>query len=368
MNFRGHLIRTLASRGYRVTVCVPDAPAAVREGIENAGAHYQDIPLDRTGINPLRDLQTLFFLYRLIKKIRPEIVFSYAAKPIIWGGIGARLAGCRCFCALFTGLGYAFTPSLKYKQRIVSRIVRTLYSISIKNTCIAFFQNPDDRQTLLQAGVLKEGTVSKIINGSGVDLTQYPVQPLPEKPVFLLVARLIVDKGVHEFRQAAQIIKDKYPEARFIVVGGLDSNPAAITEKELQTWIESGDIEYWGQLEDVLSALGKSQVFVLPSYREGTPRSTLEAMSTGRPVITTDAPGCRETVQHGVNGFLVPAKDPVALAEAMERFVTDPALAETMGTNSRMIAEQKYDVHKVNEEIIKTMELSFKDGQAGGRI
>jgi glycosyltransferase involved in cell wall biosynthesis len=195
-----------------------------------------------------------------------------------------------------------------------------------------------------------------VVNGSGVDLDKFVfISPLKVKPVFLLIARLIGDKGIREFVQAAQLIQRSYPDCRFLLVGGLDSNPDAISQIELDDWIHNGMVEYLGRLDDVRPAIARASVYVLPSYREGTPRSVLEAMAMGRAIITTDAPGCRETVIDGENGFLVPVKSVDALVDAMTRFIEDPDLAVRMGKRSREIAEEKYDVHKVNAVMLKEM-------------
>jgi glycosyltransferase involved in cell wall biosynthesis len=231
-----------------------------------------------------------------------------------------------------------------------------LYRAALARTKAVFFQNPDDLADFKKRNLLKKGVKTVIINGSGVDLNHYSLSPLPDEPVFLLMARLIGDKGIREYQEAARRVRAKYSQARFLLAGGFDENPAAIDKEEIRGWQEEKDIEYLGRLEDVRPAIAQSRIYVLPSfYREGTPRTILEAMSMGRPVITTDAPGCRETVEHGVNGFLVPVKDAGALAEIMEKFIEQPSLAESMGRESRRIAEQKYDVRKVNCMILEVM-------------
>ena len=218
-----------------------------------------------------------------------------------------------------------------------------------------FFQNPDDETLFRKFRLLPETVPSFVVNGSGVDVAEYSVAPLPDKPCFLLIARLLGDKGLREYAQAAQLVKSVYPEAVFRLVGWIDDNPDAITQRELDQWVDSGLLEFLGRLDDVRPAISGCSVYVLPSYREGTPRTVLEAMAMGRAVITTDAPGCRETVVDGDNGFLVPVKDINALADAMIKMVDTPGLAASMGERSRRIAEEKYDVHKVNAAMLEGM-------------
>lgn len=193
------------------------------------------------------------------------------------------------------------------------------------------------------------------MNGSGVDVADYALAPLPQNPSFLLIARLLGDKGVREYAQAARKVKAQYPDSIFRLVGWIDDNPDAIGQLELDEWVSSGTVEFLGKLADVRPAIADCNVYVLPSYREGTPRTVLEAMAMGRPVITTDAPGCRETVTDGDNGFLVSVMAVDELAAAMVRFIESPELVASMGERSRLVAEQKYDVHRVNEFMLGEM-------------
>lgn len=226
-----------------------------------------------------------------------------------------------------------------------------------------FFQNPDDLNLFKKLGILKPNIPATVVNGSGVDINNFNIIPFPTyssgviKPSFLLIARLLKDKGLIEYIEAARIIKSRYPETEFHLVGYIDENPAAITQSQLDEWVESGVVNYWGRLNDVRPAIAASSVYVLPSYREGTSRSVLEAMAMGRPIITTDAPGCRETVVDSRNGFLVPIKTVNELANAMEQFIKNPELIKNMGKASRKLTEERFDVNKVNEFMIKEMSL-----------
>jgi len=357
INFRGTLLEAMVARGHEVIACAPNAPDKVREKLVDMGVAYCHVPIKRAGMNPIRDLSTAVYLFRLFRRKQPYAVLGYTAKPVIWGCLAAMAAGGPGAYAMITGLGYAFINGGGLKQQIIGRIVSMLYRGALARVHAVFFQNRDDLTEFKQKKLLKNGVKTVLINGSGVDLRHYCKSPLPEKPVFLLMSRLIADKGIREYREAARRVRAKYPQARFLLAGGFDENPAAISKEEIRVWQEEGDIEYLGWLEDVRPAIGQSRVYVLPSYREGTPRTVLEAMSAGRPVITTDAPGCRDTVVDGVNGFIVPVKDAGALAEAIKKFIKQPGLAESMGEESRRIAEEKFDVHKVNKMILDTMGL-----------
>jgi glycosyltransferase involved in cell wall biosynthesis len=267
------------------------------------------------------------------------------------------LAGVPYRFALITGLGYAFQGQEEDggSRSLLRSLVKRLYGLALGGIHKVFFQNPDDEALFRSLGILRSVIPSRVVNGSGVDVAQYSVAPLPAEPSFLLIARLLGDKGVREYVEAARRVRVRQPAAVFRLVGWIDENPDAIHQHEVDGWVADGVIEYLGRLEDVRQAIGASSVYVLPSYREGTPRTILEAMAMGRAIVTTDAPGCRETVEDGDNGFLVPVKAVDELAAAMLRFVEQPLLAAKMGSRSRQIAEEKYDVHKVNAVMLKEM-------------
>jgi glycosyltransferase involved in cell wall biosynthesis len=357
INFRGPLIGTLIERGHNVIACAPPAPDDVRAQLAALGADYYSVPLARAGLNPAEDLKALLSLTRLFRKVRPDIVLGYTVKPVIWGGLASRLARVPSSYGMITGLGYAFSDNGDLKQRAIGRVVCSLYRLALSHARAVLFQNPDDQAEFERRGLLPKNGTKAQINGSGVDLDIYTPQPMPDEPVFLLVARLLADKGIREYVEAARRIKRRYPQARFQLAGGFDPNPTAIKPDELRTWEEEGVIEYLGQLDDVRPAFAAARFYVLPSYREGTPRTVLEAMATGRPVITTDAPGCRETVVDGENGFLVPVMNAKSLRTAMEKLLEDPELAERMAQKGLERVREKYDVHKVNATIMEAMGL-----------
>lgn len=357
LQFRGPLIEALLERGLEVHVAAPDLAddSELRDILISRGLTVHSIPLRRTGVNPFADLRTLFVLWCLMRRIRPDYVLGYTIKPVVYGSIAAWMAGVPRRFALITGLGYAFQGDVR--RGGLRAVVQRLYALSLRRTHGVFFQNPDDESLFRSAGILNSAITSVVLNGSGVDLAAFDMTRLPVEPVFLLVARLLGDKGVREYIEAARIVRRGRPNARFLLVGWIDENPDAIKRHELDSWIDEGVVEYLGRLADVRPAIAQASCYVLPSYREGTPRTVLEAMAMGRAVITTDAPGCRETVIDGVNGFLVPVREVAPLVSAMLRFIESPELLSEMGKKSRELAVQKFDVHKVNSIMINAMKI-----------
>lgn len=356
--FRAPLIASLQAKGLDVHVAAPGLPPGdpVRARLEAQGLNVHDIPMERTGTNPVADLGTMFALFRLMRRIRPQYVMGYTIKPVIYGTLAAWLAGVPRRFALITGLGYAFQQ--ESGRGGMRALVQRLYALALGRVDKVFFQNPDDRDLFLQRDILPANVPSCVVNGSGVDVSSFATAPLPVGTTcFLLIARLLGDKGVREYAAAALRIRAKRSDASFGVVGWIDSNPNAIAQSELDEWVRDGVVEYLGKLSDVRPAIAASTVYVLPSYREGTPRTVLEAMAMGRAVITTDAPGCRETVVDGDNGFLVQVKSVDELEAAMLRFLEEPGLAQHMGQRSREIAEAKYDVQKVNAVMLAEMDI-----------
>jgi len=357
LNFRGPLLRALMAERLQVHVAAPDLPAdsAIRIELQELGAKVHEIALKRTGVNPLADVSTVYHMWRLMRRIKPDYLLGYTIKPVIYGNIAAWLAGVPRRFALITGLGYAFMGDAGNRSWL-KKIVQVLYRTALGRVHKVFFQNSDDELLFHALGIIKSlDRKTVVVNGSGIDVGSFTVSPLPQIKQFLLIARLLGDKGVREYVEAATIVRQQYPDVRFGLVGWIDENPNAISEIELQHWIEAGDVQFYGRLADVKPAIAQSSIYVLPSYREGTPRTVLEAMAMGRPIITTDAPGCRETVVDGDNGFLVPVKAIDELAFAMLKFVESPELIARMGRRSRQIVEEKYDVNKVNEHMLKEM-------------
>lgn len=340
---------------HEVIACVPDASPAVLKKLEDVGVTCIDVSLARTGLNPWADIKTLYQLYKIFKLVRPEQVFSYTGKPVIYGSIAAKLAGVPQIFSMITGIGSYFVHK-DFKSRVVRWIMSNFYKLALSFNTKVFFQNTDDIKDFVDFKIFNNPSRTVLTNGSGVNLQQFKNLPLPkDKICFLLTARFILAKGVMEYLAAAQEIKHRYPEVEFLLVGWYENKDEAIEPAVIQAYIDQGIIRYLGKLDDVRPALAQASVFVLPSYREGTPKTVLEAMACGRAIISTDVPGCRETVIDGENGYLVPARDVASLRMALEKFIIEPALIKTMGQRSHEIAVSKYDVVQVNNIILNAM-------------
>lgn len=356
INFRSYFLQSMVSHGHQVYAVAPHIPDHIAQQLRALGVEAVSVDLQRTGKNPFRDWQSYRALLDFFRREKPDRLFSYTAKPVIYGSLAGQKAGIGQIYSMITGLGYAFMGR-SVKDRMIGWIVRLLYRRALRVNEKVFFQNPDDRELFLRLGLLHSTEQSVMVNGSGISLDYFQPIPLPDQPIFLLVARLLRDKGIVEYVQASARLKKRYPQARFLLVGWFDSHPTAIQSDEVDMWQQKMGIEYLGSTDDVRLVMSKSSVYVLPSYREGTPRTVLEAMAMARPLITTDAPGCRETVEDGFNGLLVPVGDDSLLESAMEKLLNDRFLREMMGNNGRKLAEQKYDVHKVNHRLLETMGL-----------
>ena len=357
INFRGVLIQRITSGGHEVVACAPDDNAAVTAALGAMGARFRIVQMARASLSPLSDLRTLCALVRLLYEEKPDIILAYTQKPIIYAGIASRIVRHGRFFPMVTGLGYAFSEDGRRKW--LRSIVSSLYRLAIADASSVVLYNRDDHIELLRRGALQVNQNVTMVPGSGVDMTHFAEQPIPAgQPTFLLIARLLHDKGLREYVGAARIVRQSYAHAKFQLLGPFDANPASISVAELSQWEAEGCIEYLGQTEDVRPYLAACSVFVLPSYREGMPRAITEAMATGRAIITTDVPGCRDTVTNNENGFVVPVRNSEALAEAMIHFCRDPALALRLGKMSRQIALRRYAVEPVNELLLATMGLS----------
>jgi glycosyltransferase involved in cell wall biosynthesis len=351
--FRGDLLRTMADAGHAVLAITPDHEPTVQAELEAMGVAHVVVPIERNGLNPIGDLRATIALQRLLAGYRPDVTLCYAAKPVVYGSLAARLAGVPTRSAMITGVGSVLTAQGGPKERLMSLILRYMYAVALRQNEVVFFQNHDDMSLFVGRGLVGKGQRRVLIHGSGVNLERFCPAPLPPAPlVFLFVGRLIRDKGIREFVEAARLVHASHPDVGFRVVGSSDTNPTAIPPHELAAWEAEGLVGFEGEVLDVRPSIAAAHVLVLPSYGEGMPRSVLEAMAMGRAVITTDVPGCREAVQDGRTGYVVPARDPVALAAAMRRLVDDPGLLEPMGREGRVVAEQRFDVHSVNRTVL----------------
>lgn len=361
INFRGPLIKAMSEAGWEVHAAAPELTFhdSVVQQLNDWGVHCHNLSLERTGTNPINDLKGFVGSYRLMRSIRPAAVLTYTIKPVIYATLAAWAARVPRRFALITGLGYAFTGEATGKRRLIQHMAGRLYGVALRKADRVFFQNPDDEALFREMNLVPAKVPSTVVNGSGIDLSLFQPTALPQgRLVFLLIARLLGDKGIREYVAAARVIREKHPDVVLRLVGAVDDNPDSISADEVESWQYDGTIEYLGRLDDVRPAIEGCSVYVLPSYREGTPRTVLEAMAMGRPIVTTDAPGCRETVVNGDNGFLVPVRSVDALVTAMEKFILEPGLVAQMGQRSREIVVDKYDVHKVNAVMLKEMGIA----------
>ena len=359
--FRADLIRTLLKKGHKVYAFTSEYTAEDLKKIENLGATPITYTLNRGGLNPLADIIATYQLSKKIKAINPDLVFSYFSKPVIFGTLAAKLAKAPRVVGMLEGLGYTFTEQpegLSKKTKLIKKIQIFLYKIALPQLDQLIFLNPDDPKDLLEKYAINVKNV-EVLGGIGLNLQDYPYQPLSNIHLplkFLFIGRLLKEKGIHEFVQAANLVKKIYPDTEFTVLGAIDRhNLGALQQTDLDTLISSNIIQYPGHVSNIKDWIADSHVFVLPSYREGVPRSTQEAMAIGRPVITTDVPGCRDTVIDGVNGFLVPKWNPQALVEKMIYFIEHPEQVRMMGDQSHKIAIEKFDAKKVNQHLLEIL-------------
>lgn len=334
------------SAGYDVTVVTQIA----RHGdlIRSHGLKLVPIRLSRQGTNPLQDLALIARLCRIYRRARPDIVHQVAIKPVLYGSLAARLAGVPGVVNAPAGLGFLFS-SRRLKARILRPFVRLAFRVLLGGRhSRVIVQNPDDARLLTRAARLDASRVH-LVRGSGVDLERFRPQPeRPGKPVVMLPSRLLWDKGVGEFVAAAQRLRSEGIEARFVLVGEPDpGNPAAVPEAHINQWVANGDVEWWGHSADMPATLALSHVVCLPSYREGLPKVLLEAAACARPIVTSDAPGCREIVRNGENGLLVPVKAVPGLADALKRLILDSGLRQAFGTRCREIAAAEFGLERV---------------------
>ncbi|WP_313804095.1 glycosyltransferase family 4 protein [Sphingobium sp.] len=363
INFRGALIAGMVAEGHEVVACAPDEEPEVLAKLAGMGVRFCRTPMARAGTNPLHDARTLLHYRRLMRMERPDVVVAYTQKPIIYGGLAARLWSRARYFAIMSGLGYVFSEeadSRHWLRTIVSR----LYRIGVARARCIFVFNNDDHRVMQESGIVPPAQRVMQVPGSGIDVRHFAEQPLPGGPfTFLMMGRLMRDKGVGEYVEAARIIRARRPDVRFLLLTRPETeNPTGYAAADLEQWREAGLIEFLPETRDVRPFIASAHAFVLPSfYREGLPRTILEALAIGRPVITTDMPGCREPIRDGVNGLLVPPRDGPALAEAMEQLIADPARVTAMAKAARQTAVDIYDVDKVNAMLLDVMQLRGSD-------
>jgi glycosyltransferase involved in cell wall biosynthesis len=355
-NFRAGLIRALRAEGYEVFALSP--PDAYAPRLAELGARHVAVPMDSAGVSPARDLALLARYRSALKAAAPDVFLGYTAKPNVWGSLAAQSLGIPTINNV-SGLGTAFI-----REGLLTKIVTNLYRAAFRRASTVFFQNGEDRDLFVARRIVHPDKAD-LLPGSGIDLERFAPRPRPaveERPfAFLMVARLLWDKGVREYVEAARIVRARHPETRFRLLGFLDvANRTAVPRAEVEGWVAEGLIDYLGDAEDVRPILAEADCVVLPSYREGLPRVLLEASAMGKPLIATDVPGCRHIAEEGVNGFLCAVRDHASLAEAMSRMLAlPPAERRAMGAAARARVEAEYDETLVARRYIEAIEKAL---------
>jgi glycosyltransferase involved in cell wall biosynthesis len=365
VSHRLQLARACLDAGYEVAVCAGES--GYRRQIEALGIRFFALSIDRGGTHPLRDAKTLAQLVRTYREFRPDLVHHVTIKPVIYGSIAARATGVQGVVNAVSGLGYAFIPRANERWRNIAlrAALRAAYRVSLAGSRTrVIFQNEDDRQTFVDAGLVAAAHTT-LIRGSGVDLKSFRETPLPDGDlVAVLPARLLFDKGVSEFVGAARRLKSRHPTARFVLLGRLDpDNPAAISQQQVEEWVAEGVVEWWPQRDhaDMPGVLQQTHVVVLPSYREGLPLALAEAAASGRAVITTDVPGCRDAVVDGQTGWLVPVRNVEALEEALHEALVDRPMLAGKGAAARRLAEERFSF----DQVVRRTQATYAELLAG---
>lgn len=363
VNFWSVLLQECRDAGHEVTCMVPDHDPEALAAIAALGAHVRHYPLDRKGLNPLRDTSSFLTLYQEFRALRSEgyeAAFLTTIKGVIYGLPAAALAGIPTRCAMITGLGYMFEADTPIKKGLRA-LAALLYRFSLSFSKAVLFQNNDDLATFRAHGCLPPQAHVEMTRGTGVDTAHFTPAPLPavSAPVFLLVARLLEAKGLAEYAEAARRVKQFCPTARFQLLGPPETGRGGVPLETIRQWEREGLVEYLGETRDTRPFLAQCTVVVLPSWREGLPCSLMEGMSARRAVIATDVPGCRDLVRPEKNGLLCPVRDPEALAAACLRFVNDPGLADRLGAGGRLMAEEELGARKAAQHILNVMNIPY---------
>ena len=356
INVRSHLLLRIKDKGIHVGALAPACTENLQNRINKIVDRYIRLRINRSSMNPLSEMVTLFNIILAIFEYKPKNILAVTIKPIVWSGVASNFFNLR-FTALITGLGYAFHDSGNMRS-VLKYITIYLYRLSLKNAHSVIFQNADNMNKFIDLNIVKP-QVCCLVEGSGVDLNHFEFSKLPKTKeiIFLCIARLMSEKGVREYAAAAKHISKTKENIKFVLLGSVYNGPDAIDLKEVGSWISDGFITHIDHTTDVRPYIRSSHVFVLPSYHEGIPRSTLEAMSMGRPIITTDAVGCKETVIDGVNGKLIPVKSTNMLIDSMIWCTENRDKLDLMGIESRRIARERFDIELINEQMIKAINL-----------
>lgn len=352
------LMLNLKEKGHQLLCLTPPGDLGSEKLLKSYGAKIINYPLNRKGLNPFQDMRSFFALKKIFEEEKPDLLFATTIKPVIYGLLAAKQTKVPAIFATITGLGYVFEKD-SAKKRLINFAGSKLYQIALKGANGIFFQNNEDRELFINNGIIKNDMRLRMARGTGVDIEKFSPAPFPEHLPgalnFLFIGRLLEAKGLFEYAQAAEILRTRWPLAKFQILGPMEEGSGSISSKQLEEWQRSGNIKYLGSSEDVRPFIANAHVIVLPSWREGTPTSIMEAMSMERACIVSDVPGCREVVQDGRNGFLCKAHNPEDLARLMEKFLKNPELLSHMAQESRKMAVSIFDANKVAEGIISDM-------------
>jgi len=344
------LAAAVRAEGHEVVLASPPGRYAVR--LAEAGFRWCPLPFERSGINPLRETITVLRVARVYRRERPDLVHHFTLKCALYGSLAAHFAGIRAVVNAITGVGYIFA-STDLRAKLLRRVTTLLCRCAFRNTHV-IFQNPDNRSAFVHSRIVSEES-SHLVKGSGVDVQHFLPTPEPAGvPIVLLASRMLWDKGIRDFVEAASRLRNDGVAARFVLVGDRDpENPGAIPKALLEEWQQSNTVEWWGKRDDMPAVFSQAHVVCLPSYGEGLPKVLIEGAACGRPLVATDVPGCREVVRHGENGLLVPPRNPEALAEAIATLLKDPALRARMGARGREIAVQVFSEERMVRETLE---------------
>jgi glycosyltransferase involved in cell wall biosynthesis len=335
--------------GFEVHVAYGELGGAEEGALNALGLTLYSVPIQRGGTNPFADLRSVILLWALFRRVRPDLVHLVTIKPVLYGGLAARLARVPAVVSAMAGLGFVFIEQGGVKAAVLRRVIKPLFGWALGHPHqTLIFQNPDDRDRVLAMTKVSSQQV-RLIRGSGIDLKTCPAVPEPEGiPIVAMASRLLRDKGVLEFVDAARVLHERGVSARFMLIGEPDlANPASVTPEDVAAWQAEGLVECLGHRKDVPSLYAQAHIVTLPSYREGLPKSLIEAAACGRAVVTTNVPGCRDAIEPDVSGLLVPPRDAVALADALERLIQDSDLRQAMGEAGRALAEREFGIEKV---------------------
>lgn len=361
LHFRGGLIRAMVRAGHDLHLLVPAGEGVLGHfdeesaALSSLGAQVHTYPLRRASISPIHDLVTLWHVFRKIGIVEPDVLLAYMMKPVVYGMLSALILRVGKRYALLDGLGFAFTENGRANNAVAARVTRLLLALALRAAQRVLLLNSDDRNDLIRHGVLAPNKPFSIIAGTGLDLEHFdgPMADVNSRR-FVMISRLLRDKGVREFAEAARLVKQRRPDATFVLIGDVDMAPGAISRDEVAGWTW---LQYVGKIGDVRPFLQDCLAYVLPSYREGRPRTVMEAMAMRRACIVTDVPGCRECIEHEATGLIVPPQNPETLKDAMMRYLEQPQLAIVHGIEARKRAECEYDLEAVNLSVLKALSI-----------